>query len=167
MENNTPEYCKICGATLRWKEGGKRTDGSTYDGFMACPDWKKHPAKPAPNTNYAGKPSRQDQIKQAIEHKDKRIDEFVERKEESILNSTSVKNATTLLSAMVKNASVYSKLQTTEDMMLKLEELARGVKEVEQKLRREDIFKTVRPTSQTNYEEDSRQIDAIPPEYGG
>jgi len=40
------ESCTICGETKVWKEGGTRKDGTQYDGFMACPNYRNHPKQP-------------------------------------------------------------------------------------------------------------------------
>jgi len=41
MEN--ARKCKICGATQEWVEAGMRKDGSSYEGFWGCPNFKQHP----------------------------------------------------------------------------------------------------------------------------
>ena len=45
------QICKTCGAKLKWKDGGKRKDGTTYKGFMACPEWKSHPKEEKTTTS--------------------------------------------------------------------------------------------------------------------
>ena len=49
----TQEFCKVCGAVKKWKEGGTRKDGTTWDGFMACPNYKAHPPKQEGNRSYS------------------------------------------------------------------------------------------------------------------
>ena len=38
--------CKICGATKEWVEPGMRKDGTNYDGFYGCPNYRNHPKQP-------------------------------------------------------------------------------------------------------------------------
>lgn len=32
--------CKVCGRPKEYHEGGTRKDGTSYDSFWGCPDWK-------------------------------------------------------------------------------------------------------------------------------
>jgi hypothetical protein len=71
---NGPPICDICGAAKKWREAGTRRDGTTFDAFWGCPNYKNHPPKgqagppaaqarpqtaPAPNP---GSPSREGSI---------------------------------------------------------------------------------------------------------
>ena len=72
MENN---LCKICGAALSWKDGGTRKDGTTYDGFMACPNYKNHPKKGQPQFQKAVDSSAI--ILDEIQEVNKRLDKLI------------------------------------------------------------------------------------------
>lgn len=50
------EQCKICGAELREVPGGVNREGKSYEAFMGCPDYKKHPPKGYPQTAEYPKP---------------------------------------------------------------------------------------------------------------
>ena len=48
---STAPECEVCGATKNWVKPGVRKDGTEYEGFWGCPNWKEHKnTTPAPQT---------------------------------------------------------------------------------------------------------------------
>jgi hypothetical protein len=150
MENNTPDFCKICGSKLSWKEGGTRADGSTYDGFMACPAWKQHPkdTKPqAPRQNFSQ--VRQDNIKEAVKEKRESIDTWA-----------SINNASLIVAESSKVGILDDKT-----ILARVEILAKGLYAIAQEMKRASVFNNSTLETPKSYERSS-QFDDVNQELG-
>jgi heterodisulfide reductase subunit C len=134
--------------------GISKTTGNSYNAFWSCPN--RCPKKQ--NTNYVGKPNRQDQIKTAMQEKQKRIDQSIEKREESIDTWASINNATTIVAEMLKGGDVF---KTTADITKKIESLAEKINEIAQKMKRAKIFKQEGELSPIKYERLSEADDAV------
>lgn len=138
MEQNNP-ICPKCQAPMKYSQNKQKWYCS-----QLC--WKN-----APQGNqgaYRGNPS-------ASQEKQQRIDKAVERKEESIDTWASINNATVLLAEMLRGGDVF---KNTKEITDKLKELAEGIRDVAQQMKRESVFKGD-PAPQ-GYERQSEVIDA-------
>ena len=90
MEEAPP--CKVCGRPKEFREAGTRKDGTTYDAFWGCPDWKntihknakeKWQKKSAPiqQKGEIGWEIIEDEIK-ALKDKDKELEDRLDRASE-------------------------------------------------------------------------------------
>jgi hypothetical protein len=149
MENN---ICAVCKSPMRLVPAGisKRT-GQAYEAFWACPQKCVQPK----NTNYVGKPNKQDQIKQAMEVKQKNIEKSIDRKEESIDCWASINNATILVAEMLRGGDVF---KNDKEIATKIKSLAEGIRDVAQEMKKENIFKQDIPAK--GYERQSEVVEA-------